>query len=431
MKPSAIILLALVGSMVVAGIPSRAFADQQLDSLLRIANQARDNIKIRLSQLATVPDEISKLYEQGSAETDALAQSVTDEDISSARQHFLSAMRLFKEASDRISSSAPIVDEPLPTTDNSRLKTVIAKIEKAGDRLKAVAAKNNVEIDFTEFDKLLQIARQNLEEGKTDEVNKTLEIARQFILGAHNSISSIAKQKLSDRAKGFASKQIERLDKLIAQAKELSLSQDIIDTLLAAKAKLLEISNATQIVIETKEINTIKEKLDASKVNRINAIIHQLEIKLDRIESGAQNDDSTTKIANVRDMFVEVKQLVSDGKLEEALQKIKSIDEILDSIDASTTNEPAKAITPDSKAKAGTKTDSRLERMKIKIQNLEDQANSLSEEVSGNEVATQWLKRAFSLIDDAKSKLDESPAKAMRTLNEVDKILHMIQKMIS
>ena len=433
MKPLAFVLLALVGSMILTSIPAQIFADPQLDSLLRIANQARDNIKIRLSQLATVPNEISKLYEQGSAETDALAKSVAGQDISSSKQHFLSAMRLFKEASDKISSSPAIVGEPLPSTDMSRLKTAIIKMEKDAERLKALAAKNNVVIDFTEFDKLIQIARQNLDQGNADEVNSTLRVANQFILDVHTSLSATAKQRVTDRTKDFVSKQIEGLDKLIAQAKELGLSQDIIDTLQTAKAKLQKVSDTGQIVIDTKEINAIKQAIDESKVNRINAIIHQVEVKLDRLENTAQDDDSKTKIANTKDILIEIKQLVSDGKFEDALQKIKSIDEILNSIDvnANTTNESTNTVTADNNQKASSNSDSKTERIKTKIQTLEDQANSLTEKVRGNDVAAQWLKRAFSLIDDAKNQLAKSPDKAIRELNDIDKILRMIQKMIS
>ena len=434
MKPLAFVLLALVGSMVLTSIPAQIFADPQLDSLLRIANQARDNIKIRLSQLAIVPNEISKLYEQGSAETDALAKSVVGQDMSSSKQHFLSAMRLFKEASDKISSSSPaIVGEPLPPTDMSRLKTAIIKMEKDAERLKALAAKNNLVIDFTEFDKLIQIARQNLDQGNADEVNSTLRAANQFILDAYTSLSATAKQRVTDRAKDFVSKQIEGLDRLIAQAKELGLSQDVIDTLQTAKAKLQKVSDTGQIVMDTKEINAIKEKIDESKTNRINAIIHQIEVKLDRLENAAQDNDSKTKIATTKDILVEVKQLVSDGKFDDALQKIKSIDEILNSIDvnANTTNESANTVTADNNQKASSNSDSKIERIKTKIQTLEDQANGLTEKVRGNDVAAQWLKRAFSLIDDAKNQLAKSPDKAMRELNDVDKILRMIQKMIS
>ncbi len=435
MRPLAFVLLVLVGSMIITSTPSQIFADPQLDSLLRIANQARDNIKIRLSQLESVPDEIAKLYEQGSAETDALAQSVAQEDIASSRQHFLSAMRLFKEASDKISSSAPtVIGDPLPPTDTSRLTNSIARIEKEAQRLKAVAAKNNIEIDFSEFDKLMQIARQNLEAGNTDDVIKTLEIAKQFLTDVYNSISAAAKQKSSDRAKEFATKQIERLDKLIAQARDLGISEDIINTLEALKAKLQETSDASRIAMEMKDINTVQEKLNASKANRLNALVHQLESKIDRLERDVQDDDSRAKIANTKDMFGELKQLVSDGKLEEAIRMIQSIDEILNSIDvrsAATAKETSRALqASDNATKVSAKPDPKIERIKAKIQNLEEQANSLSEKVRGNDVAIQWLKRALSLIDDAKTQLEKSPEKAMRTLNEVEKVIRMIQRIV-
>ncbi|MGI0089564.1 MAG: hypothetical protein ACREAF_04390 [Nitrosopumilaceae archaeon] len=435
MKPLAFVLLVLVGSMLITSMPSQIFADPQLDSLLRIANQARDNIKIRLSQLESVPDEIAKLYEQGSAETDALAQSVTQEDTASSRQHFLSAMRLFKEASDKISSSTPTIGgDPLPTSDTSRLKNTIARMEKDAQRLKVVAAKNNIEIDFSEFDKLMQIARHNLEAGNTDDVIKTLEIAKQFLTDVYNSISAAAKQKSSDRAKEFATKQIERLDKLIAQARDLGISQDIISTLEALKAKLQQTSDASRIATEMKDINTIQEKLNASQVNRVNALVHQIGSKIDRLEIDVQDDDSRAKIANTKDMFVELKQLVSDGKLEEAIRMIQSIDEILNSIEirsAATTNETSKALqASDNATKVTAKPDPKIERIKVKIQNLEEQVNSLSEKASGNDVAAQWFKRALSLIDDAKIQLEKSPEKAMRTLNEVEKIIRMIQRIV-
>ena len=441
MKPLAFVLLALVGSMII--IPIQVYADLQLDSLLKIANQARDNIKIRLSQLTTVPDEITKLYEQGSAETDALAKSVSQADVAASKQHFLSAMKLFKEASDKMSSSTPtIVGEPLPVTDASRLKTAITRMEKSAEKLKTVATKNNIEIDFTEFDNLIQIAKQNLDAGNVDEVDKTLRIANQLILDAHNSISAAAKQRTSDRAKDFAAKQIESLDKLITQARELGLSQEIIDNLQIAKEKLQKISNAKEIVSETKGINTIREKLDASKINRINAIIKQFEIKLGNLDKELQNDDSRTKIQAAKDMIVELKQLILDDKLEEASQKIKTINEIIDSIKISTTttNDASNSVeTPDDTNKTietentdrAAKVDPKLERIKAKIQAQEEQLNALSETVRDNDVATKWIARALSLLENAKIQLDKSPERATNTSNEVDKIIRMVQRLAS
>lgn len=433
MKPLAFILFALVGSMILT-IPMQAYADAQLDSLLRIANQARDNIKIRLSQLETVPNEISKLYEQGTAETDALAKSVLEGDVTTAKQHFLSAMKLFKDISNEISSYVSVAAETSSSTDSSELKTVIIRIENSANKLKAVATKNNIEIDFIEFDNLIQIAKQNLDAGNVDEVNKTLGVAKQFILDAYNSISEVAKQRTTDRAKVFAAKQIESLDKLISQAKDLGLSQDIIDNLQTAKEKLQKISDASQIVLETKGINTIREKLSASTVNRLNAIVKQLESKLDNLNKNLQDDDSGTKIKTANDMIVELKQLVLDNNLKGALQKINSINEILNTIKVQTeaTNDTSNSVeTTDSTNKTVGNADSEVERIKAKIQTIEEQLNNLSETVTQNKIATKWIARAFSLLEDAKLNLDTSPEKTMNTLNEIDKIIRMVQKLVS
>lgn len=446
MRLTSFLLLALVGSMILTNLPLEGFADPQLDSLLRIANQARDNIKIRMSQISALSDEILKLYKQGSQETDALAQSVSQGDISASRQHFLSAMRLFKEASDKLSSSIPVGGgESLPAQEVSRLNNAISEMQKTAERLKVIATKNNVEIDFAEFDKLIQTARQSLETGNADEVTKTLKIANQFLLDAHHTISAAAKQKASDRAKDFASKQIERVDKLITQAKDLGMSENITDTLAATKKKLKETSDTGQIATEVKGINTIKEKLEASKIERLNAIIRQLEVKLDHMSVEAQDENSKERIANTKDMFVELKQLVLDRKFEEALQMIKSIDRILEDIRASSkvvTNETSNVPVPlvnetKSIAKKGSDNeriraapDIKLERVKQKIQNLEEEVSHLSEKASGNDAATQLLKQASSLIGDAKNQLEKSVDKAMRTLNHVEKIIHMVQKMV-
>ena len=294
MKPLALVLLVLVGSMILTSISSQVYADPQLDSLLRIANQARDNIKIRLSQLATIPDEIAKLYREGSAETDALAQSITKEDVSSSRQHFLSAMKLFRDVSNKMHSLTPPDIPTPPPPDTTRYKKAIDRMEKDGEMVKALATKYNLNIDFTKFDNLIHTARQHLNAGNLEEVTKTHEIAKQFLIHTHNSIKDVVKQKPSDRDRS----------------------------------------------------NTANE-----------------------IPSTPQTSDEAISAK-----------------------------------------------------------DSKLERIKTKIQTIKEQLNSLSEKVGENEVVAQLLKRAFSLVEKAKGELDKSPDKAMRTLNEIDKIIRMIQR---
>jgi len=196
MKPLAVVLLVLVGSMVLTNLPAPSYADPKLDALLKITTQAQNNIGIQLSQLPKVPDEIKRLYQEGSAETNALAQSVSNGDAVSAKKHFLSAMTIFKSINDKISSLTSVTTSKQPSQiDTLRLKDEINRTQKLGDGLKTIAAKNKVRIDFTKFDLLIQDASKNLVIGNVNQVNDDLKIAQQFLLDTNHSLTEAAKKK--------------------------------------------------------------------------------------------------------------------------------------------------------------------------------------------------------------------------------------------
>ena len=151
MKVLAIILLALVGTFVING-PIQSYADPQLDVLLKIATQARDNLKMNISQINNVPDEITRLFKQGSDETDALSNAINKNDIVSARQHFLSAMNFFKATNNKINSLSITQVNNQQQTQELQLQSEITRIAKIGETLKTIAITNHVSFDFTQFD---------------------------------------------------------------------------------------------------------------------------------------------------------------------------------------------------------------------------------------------------------------------------------------
>ena len=218
MKALAIILLALVGTLVING-PIQSYADSHLDTLLRIATQARDNLKMNISQIDNVPDEITNLFKQGSDETDALSDEIDKKDVASARKHFLSAMNFFKSTNEKINSfsatrvnnqQAPVNNQQ--SADESQLQDQITRLEKTGKMLKTIAITNHATFDFTQFDQLIQKAKQDLDSGNISEVSKLIEQANQIINDAHHSLTEVAKQRTPDRVKDFTAKQIQRLD---------------------------------------------------------------------------------------------------------------------------------------------------------------------------------------------------------------------------
>jgi soluble cytochrome b562 len=213
MKTLAIIFLALVGTLVING-PIQSYADPQLDALLRIATQARENLKMNISQINNVPDEITRLFKQGSDETDALSNAIDKKDVVSARQHFLSAMNFFKTTNDKINSLNTTQVNNQQQTDALQLQSEITRLANIGETLKTIAITNHASFDFTQFDQLIQKAKQDLDNGNISEASKSIEEANRIVIDAHQSLTNVAKQRTPDRAKDFTEKQIERLDKM-------------------------------------------------------------------------------------------------------------------------------------------------------------------------------------------------------------------------
>ena len=213
MKTLAIILLALVGTLILNG-PIQSYADPQLDALLQIATQARENLKMNISQINNVPDEITNLFNQGSNETDALSNSINQNDVASARQHFLSAMNFFKVTNEKINSLNITQTNDQAQTSTLQLQSEISRIEKIGEMLKTISITNNASLDFSQFDQLIQKAKQDLDNGNISEASKSIDEANSIVIDAHHSLTEVAKQRTSERAMDFTEKQIDRLGKI-------------------------------------------------------------------------------------------------------------------------------------------------------------------------------------------------------------------------
>ena len=198
MKILPIILLALAGTLILNG-PIQSYADPQLDALLRIATQARDNLNVNISQINNTPDEITSLFKQGSNETDALSKAIVKQDVVSARKHFLSAMNFFKETNDKINSLNTTSGNDQQHVDTIQLQSEITRLEKFGQTLQTIAITNNINFDFTPFDKLILKAKQDLDGGKITEASKSIDSANQFVIDAHDSLATVAKQRTTDK----------------------------------------------------------------------------------------------------------------------------------------------------------------------------------------------------------------------------------------
>jgi hypothetical protein len=271
MKSLTIIIAALVGTLILNG-PIQSYADPQLDTLVNIATQARNNLNISLSQIPNVSGKITSLYKQGSDETDALTQAANKQDIASAKQHFLSAMNFFKTTNDEINSLNATEVNDQQRVNMIQLQSEIARLEKITETLETIAITNHIDFNFTQLDTSIQKAKQDLDAGNIGDASKSIDSANQLIVDAHHSLSETAQQMTTDRAKDFTEKQIERYDKI----------GDL---------------NSTEKPIVLPSNVTI-----------------------------SKTSSNLTSVENPGEMISKLRKLVSEGNVDEALKIIKSLD---------------------------------------------------------------------------------------------------------
>lgn len=268
-----IILTALAVSMIFSAVPT-VLADSQLDSLVNIATQARTQVKLQLERADNVSDDIRALYEQGNSETDLLINSVKQQDVEQSKQHFLSAMRIFKQISmtfpvaqptQKIASAPAAKTVQAPQVANIDYKTSISRMENYVNTLKELVAKNNISVDFTNLDELILDARQSLSKGDMESVAKTYDELKTAIADTQNQIREKTNQKLIERAKSFANEYVVKIDALINHAKELGISDDDVAKLKQVKDALSSTSDPSQIIVKVQRVITINVELKNSR----------------------------------------------------------------------------------------------------------------------------------------------------------------------
>jgi hypothetical protein len=331
-----IILTALVASMIFSAMPA-VLADSQLDSLVNIASQARTQVKLQLDRADNVPDDIKALYEQGNSETELLMNSAKQQDVAQSKQHFLSAMKIFKQISMTFSSTqtpkaatAPQIMQAKQATPTADIdyKTSISRMENYVDLLKGLVAKNNISIDFTKLDELIQNAKADIAKGDMISVEKTYDELKTAITDTQNLIREKTNQKLLDRAKSFANEYIVKIDALINNAKELGISDDDVAKLKQVKESLSTTNDPSQIIIKVQRIITINVDIKDSKNQRIISEANRPTVQDDSIKTENATEKALTQDQNAKQEQKQRETKVQNssqiGRLEARLAKLES-----------------------------------------------------------------------------------------------------------
>ena len=436
-KVTSISLLILVASMIIGSIPNHVYADSQSDSLIKIATQARDQLRIQLSKI-DASQEIKEKFRLGSVEIESLIKASKDGNVSVAREHFLSAMKIFNEIiqqiSERTSTSEATLSVSQPA-DAPRILNEIDRSERYIDQLKGISNKNGFEIDFSHAYELIDIARNQLGTGVSEAANSTIEQIKHSINELNDMLKEKTKQYTTERAKTLAEKYLEDLDNLITEAEEVGVSRETLDKLSQIKEHLNSASDSSdveQIINDLKYLISFKQDFENTKIQKLESRANQLESKIVQLSNYPYE---IPELGKAKDMYSDLTVLISEGSYNGALRVLNSlnglINEIEDSIsqrnDEGTANKETTAKKGDSSSSLS---DSKTDRIKIKIQRLETVINKLAEEIGENAAAKRWLDNALSLLENAKKHVDDSPDESLKIIMNIEQIIKRIQNTI-
>lgn len=320
-------LLVLVASMTLGGMITNVSAQDDPAILLKIAKRAQEQIDNQISNDSS--DKIKRLFEEGTQKVNALEKALRNDDIKSAKKNFLSAMKIFKEISRHLTTvdarsdvasqveSASIRDTVKdPSNDLQRLQVYV-------DSLKTIAKKHDASIDFSELDELFAMARQHIANHQFTQAREILHEIKEITVDVNKELREKASKQESQRAKVYAQKYLEQLDRLIENAKKQGISNEIIEKLEIAKENLSSATNPSEIIDEIRKIMSIKDQFELTKNDRLESRVLQVEKTLSRLSQvdGVDHDD----LEDARYTLQSIKRNLYDGEFETANKLLRDL----------------------------------------------------------------------------------------------------------
>jgi antitoxin component HigA of HigAB toxin-antitoxin module len=327
-------LLVLVLSMTFGGVINNVYAEDDPTILLKIAKRAQEQIHNQISDDSS--DKVKGLFEEGAQKVIVLEEALKNNDSVSAKEYFLSAMKIFKEISQHLTTSDGsfnVESQPASKTTRDTSKDPsndLQRLQVYVDSLKTIAKRYDAVIDFSELDTIFVKARQEINDNQFTQAIETIDTIKETITELNTNLREAASQQESQQATEYAQKYLEQLDRLIENAKKQGVSDEIIEKLETAKENLSSAENPSDIIQEIRKIMSIKDQFELTKNDRLESRVLQIEktlLRLSQMDGVEQND-----LADARDMLQRIKQNLNDGEFETVNELLRDLAKQLEEI---------------------------------------------------------------------------------------------------
>ncbi len=315
-------LLILVASMVVGGMTSNVSAQDDPTILLKIAKRAQEQINNHIS--SDPSDKIQGLFEEGKQKVTLLEEALENNNVASAKEYFLSTMEIFTKISKQLETSdVTHTTETVSVNNIQNLSNDLQRIQAYVDNLKIIAQKHNTSIDFSDLDELFILAEQQINDNQYTLASKTIHEIKDTARETKKELREEASKQESHRAKAYAQKYLEQLDRLIEHAKKQGIADEIVEKLEASKENLSTAENPTEIIQEIRKIKSIKDKFELTKNDELESRVLKIEktmTLLSQIDEINQDD-----LTDAQSVLENIKHHLNEGEFEIAKELLKNL----------------------------------------------------------------------------------------------------------
>jgi len=320
-------MFALTASLVFAGLTNTVSAQSDPYILLTIAKRAQEQIQSQITSDSSL--QIKELFNQATNEIDSLERSISENDMNSAKEHFLSTMKIFSEISrilpnqQSTQTQATKPTQPNPSNDLLRMYSY-------ANNLKIIAKNHNSTIDFSPLDELFVTAKNQIKNKQFKEASQTIHDLKNIILEINAKLRQQATQQESNRAQIFAEKYLKQLDRLIEHAQITGQSENIIQKLESARDDLLLAESPSEVIEKVRNVMLLQQQFELTE-NKL------LELRILKIEKTMQDLDNSDKIEQetldqISQKILNIKNLISKSEFEQANELLRSLSTIFEQI---------------------------------------------------------------------------------------------------
>ena len=322
------VFLILTVSLALGGATSLVYAQDNPPILLKIAQGAENQIQTQISNDSS--EELKNLFEEGQRGVDALENSLSNNDLPSAKEQFLSTMKIFTKISHLLASNQTPQTETITNPATPNPSNGLHRMQVYVNSLKTIAKNQNATVDFTSLDNLFLDAKTQINNHRYTEATQTIQQIKETIIELNAELRQQASHQETNRAQAFAQKYLKQIDRLIEHAQITGMSEEIVEKLETSSESLSLATTPSVVVKEVRNFLLLQQQFELSEEKLLELRIIEMEKTI--LELSNSNQFNQNIIQGMNKNLERINDHLDNREFERATELLNAQGTILEQI---------------------------------------------------------------------------------------------------